>query len=273
MLGPVQPGRAAACFLWRAGFDVTVLDGGLTPEPEVAGDIADWHKDQDDVRLVSAAARRTKNSQRANSDDTEKFFLGSDFVYRDTDYQLLESVEGADIRTSLALGGLSNVWGAASLPLTARDTGGWPVTGGDLAPYYKSLKEIIDVCGENDGLGSHFGEDFSAPSFDLGLQGGALLQALAPQQSRLKARGISFGRARLAVANKYSASPEGCVSCGHCMIGCPHRAIFNAAFVIEELQARERFIYQAEKIVDRVMENGQGVSVQGRGLMIARRLR
>ena len=266
VVGSGPTGATAAYFLWQAGFDVTVIDGGLQPEAEVATDIADWHEDQDDDRLIGAAARRAKNAQQASPDVTEKFFLGSDFVYRDTDRQLLEGVEGADIRTSLALGGLSNVWGAASLPLTSRDAAGWPVTESELAPYYQSLKEIIEICGENDGLNTHFGEGFSAPSFGLGLQGDALQKGLTRHQDTLKARGISFGRARLAVGNKHSLSTEGCVSCGHCMIGCPHRAIFNAAFIVEALQGRERFTYQAGKIVDRVTESDESVSVWGRGL-------
>ncbi|NKB20401.1 MAG: NAD(P)-binding protein [Alphaproteobacteria bacterium] len=266
VVGSGPAGATAAYFLWQAGFDVTVLDGGLMPEPEVASDIADWHKDQDDEKLISAATRRAKASQFTKPELAEKLFHGSDFVYRDTDRMLLAGVEGADIRTSLALGGLSNVWGAASLPITARDIVGWPITYEDLAPHFEALDEIIEICGENDGLSSLFGGNVRPPTFALGLQGAALLKDLTRRHETLAARGMVFGRARVAVGRKYSQEPEGCVACGHCMIGCPHRAIFNAAFIVESLRGRERFTYRGGCVVDRVAEDDECVSVQGRGL-------
>jgi choline dehydrogenase-like flavoprotein len=266
VVGSGPAGATSAYFLWQAGFDVTVLDGGIGPEPEVTSDIADWLKSSDDEKLVSAATSRAQNSRLAKPDLAEKLFLGSDFVYRDTDRMLLESVEGADIRTSLAVGGLSNVWGAAALPLTSQDLDDWPITFDDLAPHYGTLREIIEISGEKDGLSANFGNSVAPPTFPLGLQGEALLRGLANHGEALAARGIAFGRARVAVGNKYSQQPEGCVSCGHCMIGCPHRAIFNAAFVIESLQGRERFVYRGGCVVDRVVEDSESVTVQGRGL-------
>lgn len=266
VVGSGPAGATAAYFLWQAGFDVTVLDGGLGPEPEVAADIADWHASQNDENLIRTVEARAANSSLEKPDLAEKLFLGSDFVYRDTERVLLETVSGADIRTSLALGGLSNVWGAAALPVTSRDTVGWPITQIDLAPYYERLGEIIDISGEQDGLSAAFGSNVSSPAFPLGLQGGALLKSLADDRDALAKRGIAFGRARVAVGNKYSYQSEGCVSCGHCMIGCPHRAIFNAAFVIEALQGRDRFAYCGGHVVERVAEEKRSVRVLGRGL-------
>jgi choline dehydrogenase-like flavoprotein len=266
VVGSGPAGATAAYFLWQAGFDVTILDGGLGPEPEVTTDIADWLKSQDDEKLVSATTSRAGSSRLAKPDLAEKLFLGSDFVYRDTDRVLLKSVEGADIRTSLAVGGLSNVWGAAALPVTSGDIDDWPITSDDLAPHYEALREIIDISGEKDGLSANFGDSVSSPTFPLGLQGKALLNDLKGHREALAARGIAFGRARLAVGNQYSQQSEGCVSCGHCMIGCPHRAIFNAAFVIESLQGRERFTYRGGCVVNRVAEDGESVLVQGHGL-------
>ena len=266
VVGSGPAGATSAYFLWQAGFDVTVLDGGLGPEPEVSTDIADWLKSQDDEKLVSAATSRAEGSQLAKPDLAEKLFLGSDFVYRDTDRVLLKSVEGADIRTSLAVGGLSNVWGAAALPLTAQDLDGWPITHSDMAPHYEALREIIEISGEEDGLSSRFGDAVSSPTFPLGLQGEALLKSLANHREALAERSVAFGRARVAVGNKYSQQSEGCVSCGHCMIGCPHRAIFNAAFVIESLQGRDRFTYRGGCVVDRVEEDSECATVEGRAL-------
>ncbi|MBT6442809.1 MAG: NAD(P)-binding protein [Alphaproteobacteria bacterium] len=266
VVGSGPAGATAAYFLWQAGFDVTVLDGGLGPEPDVTRDIADWFESQDDEKLISAATSRTESSRLTKPDLAEKLFLGSDFVYRDTDRVLLESVEDADIRTSLAVGGLSNVWGAAALPLTSWDIEGWPITLDDLAPHYEVLREIIEISGKKDGLSASFGDSVTPPAFPLGLQGDALLKGLANHREALATRGIAFGRARVAVGNKYSQQPEGCVSCGHCMIGCPHRAIFNAAFVIESLQGRDRFAYRGGCVVDRVVEDSESVTVQGRGL-------
>ncbi|MBK20562.1 MAG: hypothetical protein CMM52_17160 [Rhodospirillaceae bacterium] len=267
VVGSGPAGATAAHFLWHAGFDVTVLDGGLRAEPEVVSDIADWLEKPDDAKLKSAVAQRRSSSTLEKPDLAEKLFLGSDFVYRETERELLESVENADIRASLAQGGLSNVWGAAALPITAQDIADWPISQDDLSPHYQSLNEIIDIVGDNDGLEKSFGTNVVSPSFSLGRQASALLEDMASHASDLHQSGFEFGRARVAVGNKFSHQSEGCVSCGHCMIGCPHGAIFNSAFVIDTLKGRERFTYQGRRIVDQVAETVDGVTVSGHGLI------
>lgn len=266
VVGSGPAGATAAYFLWHAGFDVTVLDGGLVPEPDVADSISEWRKHNDDEKLVSAAINRATSSSLLKPFLAEKLFFGSDFVYRDTNRLLIEGVVGADIRMSLAMGGLSNVWGAAALPLSSKDAVGWPFAANELAPYYKALQEIVDICGEDDGLNAIFGNNGLLPTFPIGQQGGALLKDLNDDKNYLTSQGIAFGRARLAVGNKYSHQADGCISCGHCMIGCPKGAIFNSAFVIESLKGRERFNYRGGLLVDRVVEEGHSVTVQGRGL-------
>ncbi|MBT6961218.1 MAG: NAD(P)-binding protein [Rhodospirillaceae bacterium] len=63
VVGSGPAGATAAYFLRQAGFDVTILDGGLGLEPEVTTDIADWLKSQDDEKLVSAATSRAGSSR------------------------------------------------------------------------------------------------------------------------------------------------------------------------------------------------------------------
>ena len=55
----------------------------------------------------------------------QKLLFGSDFPYRDADTHVPASYEGIGLRPSLALGGLSNVWGAALMPYADSDLGEW----------------------------------------------------------------------------------------------------------------------------------------------------
>ncbi len=267
VVGSGPSGATTAHFLWRAGFDVMLLDAGLTLEPRLVQDVEDYLADPDSDRFVAAVEHHRSASATDERTLPDKMSFGSDFAYRDVERHVVAAVEDADVRPSLALGGLSNVWGSAVLPVAARDVDEWPISADQLAPYYRALDEIVDVVGEPDGLDICFGDvTGTRPDFPLGRQGAALLADLIPHRARLAEHGIHFGRARLAVGKMYSRSNSGCVSCGLCIHGCPYGAIFNAAHVVERLRRQERFEYRGNLIVERFVEHDDTVTVYAREL-------
>ena len=62
----------------------------------------------------------------------------------------------AALKPSLALGGLSNVWGAAMLPYAAGDLDGWPLRLTDLAPHYSAALRLTGFAAGRDALEKTF---------------------------------------------------------------------------------------------------------------------
>ena len=59
---------------------------------------------------------------------------------------------GTGLKPSLALGGLSNVWGAAMLPYRDEDISDWPIKNSDLTQHYRAVTEITGLAAQRDDL-------------------------------------------------------------------------------------------------------------------------
>ena len=167
---------------------------------------------------------------------------------------------------SLALGGLSNVWGAGAIPFCADDISDWPIRIEALAPYYRECLEEMNLAAAEDDL-AHDHPLYTERWRQLqpSRQAAELLADLEQHRGALKARGIGFGVSRLAVKAPGPNQEPGCVYCGLCLYGCPYGHIYNSADGVRELRARPGFSYQPDVIVERLEEAGAAVTLQGRG--------
>src|SRR5262249_51537569 len=129
-----------------------------------------------------------------------KYAYGSSFPYQETDKYIPFEAKGVQTSASLAKGGFSNVWGSAVLPYIDSDLIDWPILEKDLAPHYRQVLSFMDFAGSADGLTQLFPLHANK---DTGLkasnQAASLLSDMERNRSELKARGISFGKSRLAV--------------------------------------------------------------------------
>ena len=103
-------------------------------------------------------------------------------------------------RGSFALGGMANVWGAQLLRYTDRDieeVGQWPISAGELDPYYTALELHIGISGVIDAMAPFLGRtDHLLPPVPMGDQARHLLQAYSRSNTRIP---LVIGRPRLAV--------------------------------------------------------------------------
>ena len=76
--------------------------------------------------------------------------LGSDLTFRDTKEWI--PVVGAPTARSLAKGGLSNIWGATSYPLSESDYSDWPIQISDMKPHYEAVAKMISLQQSNQNL-------------------------------------------------------------------------------------------------------------------------
>jgi len=250
--------------LLARGASVTMLDAGLELEKDKA----------DAVRRIAGKKPERWTPQDLAAIHGEmhagakgiplKRLFGSDFPYRETAELIPWQSHGADLQPSLALGGLSNVWGAAMLPHRDRDIRDWPITHEDLAPHYQAVTEFTSLAAGNDDLKEWFPTHCREPQV-LRLSGQAeiLLKNLEAHREPLRNRGWRFGRARVAVRAQDGPRGAGCIYCRECMSGCPYGCIYNSADTVREMQANPRFHYQRDVIVTKLQEEKDQIVISG----------
>ncbi len=264
VIGSGPAGVACAKALRERGATVLMLDAGLELESDRAQIVQQfagakpsaWPRD-DLAKLKGDMAASAKGVPL-------KLAFGSDFPYRETGNQIPWEGQGVDILPSLALGGLSNTWGAALLPYRAADIASWPIKIADLEPHYRAVAKIINLAGQPDALAELFplyGDD--AQPLPSSRQANLLLGQLDRHRAHFRERGWHFGRARVAVRATDTARGIGCIRCGFCMYGCPYGCIYNSADTVRELCGDKNFSYQRDVIVTRLRENSGKVTIEG----------
>jgi len=262
VIGSGPAGVACAKALLARGATVRMLDAGLELEPDRAQTVrqfaeakpAAWPAD-DRARLKGDLAAGAKGIPL-------KLAFGSDFPYRETETHIPWQGRGTNVRPSLALGGLSNVWGATLLPYRDADIADWPVKSAQL--HYRAAIELTGLAAQPDDLEEWFPLHCDQPRvLEPSRQARLLLHNLNRHRDALRERGWRFGRARLAVRPADSARGIGCVYCGFCMSGCPYGCIFNSADIMHQLSANKNFSYERDVIVTSLREDSGKVVIEG----------
>jgi choline dehydrogenase-like flavoprotein len=264
VVGSGPSGVACTAALLKRGRRVHMIDAGLHLEPGRRLAVSDMSKllpeqwNHDQVRWLA---------QEASQDEggiPQKLLFGSDYPYREAEQHLGVSNEAVGLRASLAVGGLSTVWGAAMLPYIERDVADWPIQVQQLSPHYEASVKLTGLSGHCDDLSEMF------PLFTQSLgclepsqQATTMWRALRRNRTKLRDSGIHCGRARLAIKASRGPQDSGCVSCGMCLYGCPYGFIYNSERTVAQFQADEKFSYQPDVVVAKVKEASNHVIVRG----------
>ena len=262
VVGSGPAGISCAQALLARGADVTLIDSGHALESNklvqiealAKNDSASWTKES--IKFLK------EGMESSSSGILLKLAYGSDFPYREPVGATPVFCEGADTKPSYALGGLSTVWGSAVLPYRQEDLDEWPVTARDLEEGYRAVLKWMPLAARHDDLDSVFplySENYSP--MPLSRQAAALLRDLEARRSQLKNRGVLFGASRLAVNPAQVNGSPGCVACGLCMYGCPHRLIYSSDLTLNALLPHPRFHYRSGLTVRTVEENAGGVTL------------
>ncbi len=267
VIGSGPAGVSAATALLARGRSVTLIDGGKTLEAENAQRRAvfaskapeDWTR----------AERAAWQAPQFDTPPGQARRFGSDFAMEPVRETLATPPEWFGLRASRAVGGLSNLWGAAVLPYRAKDLAGWPITPDDLAPHYRAVADFMPIAGRDDVLATPFTalDMRAAHPVPTSAQGEALLKRLDRSQDLATALGVHAGAARVAVA-------PGCAACGMCLHGCPWGHIWTAAQQLNTLTQNENFTYQQGRIARSFTEteNGIQLTLAGGDVLVGERL-
>ena len=259
VVGSGPAGVSCAQGLLARGANVTLVDSGQSLEPDRLTQIEGLAKSGFDTWTKEKTQFLKGGMESSSSGILLKLAYGSDFPYREPAGATPVTCEGADTKPSYALGGLSTVWGSAVLPYRQEDLDEWPITARDLEDGYRAVLKWMPLAARRDDLASVFplySENYSP--MPLSRQAAGLLQNLDARKKELNTRGVLFGTSRLAV-NAAPADGPGCVACGLCMYGCPHRLIYSSDQTFHALLAHPRFRYRSGLTVRTVKEKDGGV--------------
>jgi len=267
VIGSGPAGIGAALALVEKKIPVTILDTGEDLEPdrkvliEKMSKVAPEEWLQDDIQSLKAGvASSIKGVSR-------KLAYGSDYPYRKPDCFEASSASNAELWSSFAKGGLTNIWGASMLPYHGRDLKDWPISVQNLEPFYKKILSWVPMAAVED----RFMEDYplySKPSESLNLsrQAHQWLKELLVNESALSRAGFLFGRSRLAVTVGLSDREDGigCQYCGLCHYGCPYEVIYKTSSTLDKIKKENMVTYIDGLVVESLLEKNGKVIIEAK---------
>jgi choline dehydrogenase-like flavoprotein len=272
VIGSGPAGVAAAKALAEAGRSVTVVDAGDTIE---AGrmSIFDALAQSEPQAWSPELVKRARGAFPVTSKHVPlKPAYGSLFPYALDDADLPVLRENAETLPSLALGGLSNAWGASMLPFSERDIDGWPIRLAELAPHYEAVLRFVPLAAEHDELSGSLPLYTDSPhKLERGPQAHLALRHMRRHAAGLTGAGFAFGASRLALATAEDDENR-CRYSGMCLYGCPYHSIYNASQTLAELVRDDGVRYHGGVYADRlsITDGSVTVDVHERGRPQAR---
>jgi choline dehydrogenase-like flavoprotein len=262
VIGSGPAGVAATQALVDSGRRVTVLDAGDTIEPgrmDTFDALAESEPESWQVNL----ARSARDSFPVTAKHVPlKPAYGSLFPYALDDLDLPVLCENAETLPSLALGGLSNAWGASMLPVRTQDIRDWPITLNELVPHYEAVLRFVPMAAERDELSEILPLYIDSPHRLRRTQQMEMVLARMRAHARsLQAAGFTVGGSRLALRTS-DEDPARCRYSGLCLHGCPYHSIYNAAHTLEALVRDREVVYHGGVYVDRLIPTDDGVRIQ-----------
>ena len=259
------PGGVFAAYGLR-GRRVLMLDAGLQPGagPALDGNLYDLRRDTPELdrELIGADLRGLEHiftppaSLKLKSPGTAFVLEGA---------ARLTPVVSSSFRAaiSLAEGGLANAWGAGVYRFTDRDLRGFPLSAGDLGPFYDAIGAHIGISGAaDDDLRAEFDDEpVLQPAVRLSRNVSRIYANYATRRTELQAAGVRLGHARLAVLTEphNGRAPYAYRNLEFFQAHDP--AIYNPAFTLREMIAAHEITYEPGWIVTRYEETEQGVRV------------
>ncbi len=196
-----------------------------------------------------------------NNKFPRKTYMGSDYFYMDNNeyinYQFKKSNIQYPPASSLALGGLSNGWGSAIMPISFNDKDKLPYNIQELKKYYNLAVNEIKFSSIYDRKQNFF-ENFKMPDNSLNYTRDIEKIFETLKENSQQEKNIYFGSSNLLT----NLDPEnGCKKCGQCMSGCFYDYIYKPKQDLEKLIDEKKIFYEKNIFVDNYIEKDNKIII------------
>lgn len=260
VVGSGPCGVSAARTLLQGGLSVLLVDAGdFCRVPASTGSLADLRRNAEDGWPIFLG--RDLEALRATGESSPKLRTPrAAALYKEYLRVLQIRTENFVAAGALAVGGLSNFWGASASVYSDRDLEGYPIAAAALARQ-------LDEVGRRVGISGRLDDDLAGFHGALPLDGdlpapapvAKLLDRYARGRDRLQAQGFRLGRARNAVLSAARDSARAaCALDNLCLWGCPRGAIYSSAFEVDELRRFAGLRFERNFVVQSVAKAGAG---------------
>lgn len=261
VIGSGPSGVSCASALLSRDLEVTMVDAGYRLDESLAT-IVNELRETPPVFWPKSHIERIKRPVIASlSGVTQKLFFGSTHVFGDPSGNFSVEYKNFGGDFSFAEGGLSNVWGAAMLPVADSEIRDWPVSRADLEKSYRAILNFVPLAAESDDLEKLFPLYVSKPgSLRRSTQGQQFLQHSKKKSIKQEKAGFLVGAARLAVHAQ--GGDASCRYCGLCIYGCPYGSIYSTVETLNKLKMNPRFTYLGGKIALKFFESPSHITLK-----------
>lgn len=262
IIGSGPTGTIAAEEILKSGKEVAILDFGNLLEEKNLQIKENFLKDENKLKFLDDINKNQIISQKYKNENL-KYPFGSDFVFKKNDFEKFKSDEKIDYLYSNAKGGLSNVWGTMFSPFYPKDLKNWDLNYDD---FYKDGREIensIPLLSSKDNLDKFFPLKFgNEHNYPLSSNAKDFFNILESEKDNLNKDGVFFGRAKMAIGNKYSYQNVDCKSCGLCHKGCPYDCMFNANQLLDQLIKQYNLNYFKNLFVQKIHKDKEEIIIE-----------
>lgn len=275
IIGSGPSGLAAAHKLLSLGYSVKMIDGGDDLPVHINEKIMTLNQNRFiswNQANINSYQNLTQVDERLKSHVGSKLLFGSSFAYLSYDALASNRIKiesDLNVFQSMAVGGLSRVWGSLCFPYTNSELL-------RLDPQieredYEYVSEFMEVAGKLDDLSNiyNFGPLASKPIVFSNLS--QKLENLYGKTKWFDEKLVLGGLPRIAVQ---VSGITACQSCGLCATGCPWGSIWDAGSALNKLRSRKNFEYQTGFRVEGIspISNGYKVTNFKGDEIIARRV-
>jgi hypothetical protein len=266
IVGSGPSGVSAAFALLEKGIRVAMLDGGKLPTEAPPSrkflegrlnDPTQWHW------MIGKKFHAIKN---IDSDSPKHRVAGLDYAFEAfAETNRIES-NGFQTLGSLAVGGLSNVWGCGVAKFSRKELETFPFDSKDLDISYEAIAKRVGLSGNSrDDLSEYFGLDnLSQPPLAMDHLASQVLINYERRRTGLNAKGFYLGRSRVAALSKNLLDRLACDLSSNCLWGCSRRALYSARDEVAVLQSYPNFTYFPGHIVSEVLTEESVPGVAGK---------
>ena len=252
IIGSGPTGIIAAEEMLNLGREVAILDFGNIIEEDNQKIKTDFLKDNDKSKFLKSIQENKKVTKKYKNENL-KFPYGSDYVFRENNFEKFKSEKNIDFLYSNAKGGLSNIWGTMYSPFYPKDIDSWDISYEDFYKYGKEIENSIPLLSAKDNLDNFFPINFGKNhNYPLSPNAKDFFEKLEREKKEKNNNGIFFGRAKMAIGNKYSFENTECKSCGLCHQGCPYDCMFSSIQLLDKIQSNKNLKYIKNIFVDKI---------------------